>query len=110
MRLTRAGTSARLRPFSTHSSTSKTKYYRALIEGTLGALWPATLPSYCDGSVNARLGDLFNFSKIYSLEAAQRAMRGEPFELRAGRFGEQPVGREAIDQSFLRQGLDCTAG
>jgi peptidase C25-like protein len=44
---------------------SNTKYYRALIEGTLGALWPATLPSYGDGSVKARLGDLFNFSKIY---------------------------------------------
>ena len=44
---------------------SNTKYYRALIEGTLGALWPGTLPSYGDGSVKARLGDLFNFSKIY---------------------------------------------
>ena len=44
---------------------SNTMYYRALIEGTLGALWPSTLPSYGDGSVKARLGDLFNFSKIY---------------------------------------------
>ena len=44
---------------------SNTMYYRALIEGTLGALWPGTLPSYGDGSVKSRLGDLFNFSKIY---------------------------------------------
>jgi peptidase C25-like protein len=36
---------------------SNTKYYRALIEGTLGALWPGTLPSYGDGSTKARLGD-----------------------------------------------------
>jgi len=44
---------------------SNTGYYRALLEGTLGALWPGTLPSYGDGSVKNRLGDLFNFSKIY---------------------------------------------
>jgi hypothetical protein len=44
---------------------SNTKYYRALIEGTLDALWPTTLPSYGSNSVKARLGDLFNYSKIY---------------------------------------------
>jgi hypothetical protein len=44
---------------------SNTGYYRSLLEGTLGALWPGTLPNYGDGSVKNRLGDLFNFSKIY---------------------------------------------
>ncbi len=44
---------------------SNTKYYRALIEGTLDALWPDTLPDYGTATVKNRLGDLFNSSKIY---------------------------------------------
>jgi hypothetical protein len=45
---------------------SNTMYYGALIEGTLDALWPDTLPAFgSDTIAHRRLGDLFNHSRLY---------------------------------------------
>jgi hypothetical protein len=44
---------------------SNTLYYRALLEGTLDAFWPGTLPSFGGAWINSRLGDLFNHSRLY---------------------------------------------
>jgi hypothetical protein len=48
---------------------SNTGYYKALLNGTLSALWPNTLPDFGDGTEKHRLGDLFNHSKVYMVSA-----------------------------------------
>jgi hypothetical protein len=44
---------------------SNTAYYRSLLEGILYALWPGSFPQFGNDSVNHRLGDVLNYSKIY---------------------------------------------
>lgn len=44
---------------------SNTAFYYNLLQGTLDALFPDTLPNYGDAFAKHRLGDLFNHSKIF---------------------------------------------
>jgi len=47
---------------------SNTLFYHSLMQGALGAIWPAALPLYNPGGQQRRrLGDILNFSRLYML-------------------------------------------
>ncbi len=53
---------------------SNTRFFHSLVQGALGAIWPAAFPQYnAGGQQRRRLGDILNYSRLYMLGAVLSA-------------------------------------